>query len=112
MRLTRWVPFLTQLHCFFQGDLSLVTAETEVLLSAQDVRLPLPCLPVSQDTFNIHNPPSQILKFEEDLGENVSVENPGFDYIPPELVNLFITNLSVLTCMCLRHLPVLACVVV
>ena len=27
--------------------------------------------------------------------ESVDVQNPGYDYIPPELVTLFITNLSV-----------------
>jgi len=51
-----------------------------------------PLYAFDQDTFNEHNAPSQILKFEEDLLENVDVQNPAFDYIPPELVTLYITN--------------------
>jgi len=34
-----------------------------------------------------------ILKFEEaDDVDHVHVENPAYDYIPPELVSLFVTN--------------------
>ncbi|KAL6056085.1 GCD complex subunit gcd7 [Balamuthia mandrillaris] len=49
-----------------------------------------------QDSFNQLNPPSSILKFEEAVGEieHVDVENPAFDYVPPELVSLFITNIG------------------
>jgi len=53
-----------------------------------------PLYAFDQDTFNVHNPPSQIWKFEEDLGPQMDVLNPGFDYVPPEFVDLFITNLG------------------
>jgi len=52
-----------------------------------------PLYAFDQDTFNESQAPSQVLKFEEqDLIENVRVMNPGFDYVPPDLVTLFITN--------------------
>jgi len=53
-----------------------------------------PLYAFDQDTFNEHNAPSQIIKFEEDLLEKVDVQNPALDYIPPELVTLYITNLG------------------
>jgi len=47
-----------------------------------------------QDSFNTLLSPNAILKFEEASGdiEHVNVQNPAFDYVPPELVSLFITN--------------------
>lgn len=47
----------------------------------------------NQDTFNDLNSPAQVLPFEEaDSKGDVVVKNPGFDYVSPENVNLFITN--------------------
>mmetsp|Transcript_1592 Transcript_1592/g.2381 ORF Transcript_1592/g.2381 Transcript_1592/m.2381 type:complete len:552 (-) Transcript_1592:65-1720(-) len=36
--------------------------------------------------------PSSVLKFSEVYHRNIHVYNPSFDYVPPELVDLFITN--------------------
>jgi translation initiation factor eIF-2B subunit beta len=45
------------------------------------------------DTFNLHNPPSQMLDFENlTADQEPEVINPAFDYVPPELITLFITN--------------------
>ena len=33
-------------------------------------------------------------QFIADCFDNVHVESPGYDYIPPELVDLFVTNLG------------------
>eukprot|EP00462_Mataza_sp_D1_P018893 CAMPEP_0175129724 /NCGR_PEP_ID=MMETSP0087-20121206/5626_1 /TAXON_ID=136419 /ORGANISM="Unknown Unknown, Strain D1" /LENGTH=362 /DNA_ID=CAMNT_0016411895 /DNA_START=8 /DNA_END=1096 /DNA_ORIENTATION=- len=52
-----------------------------------------PLYAFDQDTFNVENAPSQILKFEdEEFVSSVNVMNPGYDYIEPSLVTLFITN--------------------
>mmetsp|Transcript_1870 Transcript_1870/g.2410 ORF Transcript_1870/g.2410 Transcript_1870/m.2410 type:complete len:349 (-) Transcript_1870:575-1621(-) len=52
-----------------------------------------PLFPYDQETFNDITSPSSVLKFEEaDTLEHVRVENPAFDYIPAELVSLYITN--------------------
>jgi len=51
-----------------------------------------PLYSFDQDTFNEHNAPSQIINYEEGKIENMDVQNPAFDYIPPDLVTLFITN--------------------
>lgn len=53
-----------------------------------------PLYAFDQDTFNVENAPSQVLKFEEEgfHVDNVHVMNPGYDYIEPSLVKLFITN--------------------
>eukprot|EP00466_Bigelowiella_natans_P002750 jgi/Bigna1/86521/estExt_fgenesh1_pg.C_110095 len=45
-----------------------------------------------QDSFNDFKYPGEILKFQEKFAEKVNVQNPGHDYIPPELVSLLITN--------------------
>ena len=50
-----------------------------------------------QDTFNEHDAPSNLIKYENqsDYGlqnENVSIQNPVFDYIKPEYVEIFLTN--------------------
>lgn len=52
-----------------------------------------PLYAFDQDTFNEGQAPSSVLRFEDqDLVEKVHVQNPGYDYVPPELVTLFITN--------------------
>lgn len=47
-----------------------------------------------QDTFNELRPPSEVLKVTDvqHLGADVSVQNPAWDYVPPDLVSLYITN--------------------
>ena len=48
-----------------------------------------------QDTFNLLRPPSEILKFEEaDKFKHVHVVNPALDYVPPELISLYLTNMG------------------
>jgi len=52
-----------------------------------------PLYPYDQETFNDLTSPSAILKFEEaDTLENVRVQNPAYDYVPAELISLYITN--------------------
>jgi translation initiation factor eIF-2B subunit beta len=46
-----------------------------------------------QDSFNDLKSPSALLEYDEAASmENVDVLNPAYDYIPPELVDLYITN--------------------
>lgn len=45
-----------------------------------------------QDTFNELRSPSEILPFEETKGLGAEIKNPSWDYVPPQLVSLFITN--------------------
>jgi translation initiation factor eIF-2B subunit beta len=50
-----------------------------------------------QDTFNELNSPSQVMRFEEGdsaMTEQVDVVNPGYDYVAPELVDLYVTNIG------------------
>ena len=45
-----------------------------------------------QDSFNELKSPSEVLHFSEAQRLAVSVKNPAWDYTPPELVSLYITN--------------------
>lgn len=45
-----------------------------------------------QDSFNELKNPSQVLPFPTAQRYDVSVKNPTWDYVPPELVSLYITN--------------------
>jgi len=52
-----------------------------------------PMYSFDQDTFNDIKSPSEILNFEEaDALEHVHVVNPEYDYVPAQLVSLYITN--------------------
>lgn len=52
-----------------------------------------PLYPHDQDTFNDLLSPTAVLSFEEaDVMDAVEVLNPEFDYVPPQLVDLFVTN--------------------
>jgi len=70
-----------------------------------------PLYAFDEDTFNDHKAPGQILDYSTgmlfciiflffmfvlDTFESVSVQNPAFDYVPPELVDLYLTNMYVL----------------
>ena len=46
------------------------------------------------DTFNVQRGKSQLLDFTADWTQAVAVANPAFDYIPPNNVTLFITNIG------------------
>ena len=55
-----------------------------------------PLYPHDQNSFNIDLAPHEVLPFEDaDNADKVDVANPKLDYIPPELVNLYVTNFSV-----------------
>jgi len=47
-----------------------------------------------QDTFNEHDAPSNLIGYEQqsEYIDNVSIQNPVFDYIKPEYVDIFLTN--------------------
>lgn len=47
-----------------------------------------------QDTFVDFFPPEQVLPFEQvtNHGGEIIVQSPAFDYVPPDLVSLFISN--------------------
>jgi translation initiation factor eIF-2B subunit beta len=48
-----------------------------------------------QDTLNMIVGPQDILKYSQgDLISRVQVQNPVFDYVPPDLITLFISNIS------------------
>ncbi len=51
-----------------------------------------PLYPLDQDSFNDRYAPSDILGYEGSLMKSVHAYNPAFDYVPPELVAMFITN--------------------
>ena len=51
-----------------------------------------PLYAFDEDTFNEHNCPSQMVQFDEVLEGRVDVVNPGYDYVPPELVALIVTD--------------------
>lgn len=46
-----------------------------------------------QDAFNRFLSPSDVVKFS-DSNPNIEIYNPAFDYVPPELVTLFISNIG------------------
>ncbi|KAJ3431642.1 translation initiation factor eif-2b subunit beta [Anaeramoeba flamelloides] len=53
-----------------------------------------PFFPYDQDTFNIMRSPDEIFDQSEmtNLSEKVHTINPQFDYVPPNLITLFINN--------------------
>ncbi|ORY02083.1 translation initiation factor eIF-2B beta subunit [Basidiobolus meristosporus CBS 931.73] len=54
-----------------------------------------PQFPYDPDTLNMCVSPNPVLQYEEgDLIDKIDLVNPYFDYIPPELVSLFITNVG------------------
>eukprot|EP00276_Gloeochaete_wittrockiana_P003204 CAMPEP_0184664258 /NCGR_PEP_ID=MMETSP0308-20130426/51899_1 /TAXON_ID=38269 /ORGANISM="Gloeochaete witrockiana, Strain SAG 46.84" /LENGTH=353 /DNA_ID=CAMNT_0027107517 /DNA_START=214 /DNA_END=1275 /DNA_ORIENTATION=+ len=53
-----------------------------------------PLYPHDLDALNDLASPAHVLNFHEEYAEDVHVLNPVFDYVPPDLVSLFITNLG------------------
>ncbi|GAM28840.1 hypothetical protein SAMD00019534_120160 [Acytostelium subglobosum LB1] len=54
-----------------------------------------PLYAYDQDTYNDYGSPNAYLAFKEaEHLEQVHSYNPNFDYIPPELVSLFVTNIG------------------
>ena len=55
-----------------------------------------PQYPLDQFSFNERLNPSQIIPYEDgDYLDNVLVVNPAFDYVPQDLIDLFVTNVYV-----------------
>ena len=47
-----------------------------------------------QDAFNKFVSPEDVMKFSEgEILSKAQIYNPVFDYVPPELVTLFISNM-------------------
>jgi len=53
-----------------------------------------PLFPFDQDTFQELRAPQQIIDYQDACIDDVDVLNPAYDYIEPELVTLFITNVG------------------
>ena len=54
-----------------------------------------PIYPFNIDAFLEDGDPSKIVPFDEgDLMREIKVENPLFDYVPAELIDLYVTNLG------------------
>lgn len=50
-------------------------------------------LSLDQSGFNVFGSPEGVLNYGDgDLASKTQVYNPAFDYVPPELVTLFISN--------------------
>ena len=47
-----------------------------------------------QDAFNKFVSPKDVMNFEEgEIASRVQIDNPVFDYVPPELVTLYVSNM-------------------
>eukprot|EP00475_Leptophrys_vorax_P040611 TRINITY_DN75585_c0_g4_i1.p1 TRINITY_DN75585_c0_g4~~TRINITY_DN75585_c0_g4_i1.p1 ORF type:complete len:396 (+),score=116.17 TRINITY_DN75585_c0_g4_i1:816-2003(+) len=51
-----------------------------------------PLFAFNQDTINDQNPPSEVIGFDEGCLDGMEIENPAYEYIPPQYVTLFVTN--------------------
>lgn len=87
------------------GGLIALNGSHAVALAAKDLSVPLVCVtglfklcplfPHDQDTFNCLLSPAMVMSFKDkDNMKNVEVLNPAYDYIPPNLVDLYITNMG------------------
>lgn len=46
------------------------------------------------EKLNLLNSPQNVLPFSQELN-SVEVVSPAYDYIPPDMVNIFVTNVGV-----------------
>ncbi|XP_032965393.1 translation initiation factor eIF-2B subunit beta isoform X2 [Rhinolophus ferrumequinum] len=87
------------------GALRAVTGTHTLALAAKHHSTPLivcapmfklsPQFPNVEDSFHKFVTPEEVLPFTEgDMLEKVSVHCPVFDYVPPELITLFISNIG------------------
>lgn len=87
------------------GGLIAMSGSEMVAASARHYSIPVcvvtgmyklsPVYPENHDAFNLFGPPDAVLSFESaDLIDRVNVVNPCFDYVPPQHVNLFVTNVG------------------
>lgn len=63
-------------------------------LRSLDGRPVLRVVVVLQDSFNDLKSPSPLMSYDEasSLSPHLDLVNPAYDYVPPELVDLYITN--------------------
>jgi len=87
------------------GGLVAITGTHMLAVAAKHHSVPLmvctglyklsPLYPYDQDTFNDCISPGSVIRFENaDELSDVHIDCPAFDYIPPELVDLFVTNIG------------------
>ncbi|CAM9351760.1 unnamed protein product, partial [Phaeothamnion confervicola] len=74
-----------------------------IALAARELSVPVVCVtglyklctlfPHDQDTFNCMLAPSAVMPYRDaDAMPSAEVVNPAYDYVPPDLVDLYITN--------------------
>jgi translation initiation factor eIF-2B subunit beta len=87
------------------GGLIAMAGSEMVAVSARHYAIPVcivtglyklsPISPENHDAFNLFGPPDSVLSFSEsDLISSVQVVNPCFDYVPPQHVSIFVTNVG------------------
>jgi len=87
------------------GGLIAITGTHMLAVAAKHHSVPLmvctglyklsPLYPNDQDTFNDFISPGSVVRFEDaDEINDVHIDCPAYDYIPPELVDLFVTNIG------------------
>ncbi|XP_072019569.1 translation initiation factor eIF2B subunit beta-like isoform X2 [Amphiura filiformis] len=85
------------------GGLKAISGSHALALAAKHHSVPLIvcaamfklCPQYEQETFNKFESPQDIVKFSEgDILSKVHIHNPAFDYVPPELVTLYISNIG------------------
>lgn len=89
------------------GGLKAVSGSYALALAAKHHSVPLiVCAPMfklspqhlcsyDQDGFNKFESPQDVMKFAEgDVLSKVQIHNPVFDYVPPELVTLYLSNIG------------------
>ncbi|RKP28095.1 translation initiation factor eIF-2B beta subunit, partial [Syncephalis pseudoplumigaleata] len=88
---------------FANGGLSAVAGSRTVTAAAQHHHVPVvvccgvfkfsPVVPFDASQYTVYGAPDAILPFEEDqLIKDVQVLQPHYEYVPPEYIDLFITN--------------------
>eukprot|EP00903_Cladosiphon_okamuranus_P022092 g20314.t2 len=78
------------------GGLIALNGSHAVALAAKDLSVPVVCVTgLFKDTFNCLLSPAAVMSYKDkDSMKNVEVLNPAYDYIPPNLVDLYITNMG------------------
>ncbi|KAI8049707.1 hypothetical protein BDF22DRAFT_657604 [Syncephalis plumigaleata] len=88
---------------FANGGLSAIAGSRAVTTAARHHHVPVvvccgvfkfsPVVPFNTSQYTVHSAPDAILPFEEDqLIKDVQVLQPRHEYVPPEFIDLFITN--------------------
>lgn len=75
------------------GNLSLAAAHHQVpVIVLCGLHKISPQYAFDQGTYNEHNPPAQVLQFDDCLEGRIDVVNPSLDYVTPDNIHLFITD--------------------